>query len=528
MYDPQFTPWTPKPMITLSPGKPRRAFQYLITAFGRDIVRGMMDVYRLDLENEERAVEQYRSAAQGKSRFLVAFRHPGDNDPQIAYLVLNSRLNRALRKAGIPAHQGAIFLASTEIPLWGGPVVTFALKHAGTIPVSHGALSKSTMDTIMSTIMDSPVPVAIAPEGQVTYYSHVMPDFDQGTAQIGLWAQGRLDDRAKRAGTEPVAVNILPMGVFYRFPKETWARLDRCTRDCENMLGYTGEIPAALAKAAKKKGHADADSTEARELCAHFRARFAELWSRIADAAVGFYATAYGYDEAKALEEAGSACTREADGARKAETPGTPVAGSVHEGAGTPSAPGAGTVHAAGTTAAQICPGTPAFTELRFKLLCGFAMNRAERYYGVAAKGTLRDRVMFLRAHSMNLAFPAAPEGRERTWIERKLAERGAGDAYWLHRHQELVDLSWYLTAHTVTENDSFDQLAETAQNLTDLAQRLVGGSFGNRRRFFKKAVTVRFGAPIPVSESLALGRREAMGAISKRIREGFEALLPG
>ena len=38
---------------------------------------------------------------------------------------------------------------------------------------------------------------------QVTYYSHVMPDFDQGTAQIGLWAQGRLDDRAKRAGTDP-------------------------------------------------------------------------------------------------------------------------------------------------------------------------------------------------------------------------------------------------------------------------------------------------------------------------------------
>lgn len=500
MYNPQFTPWTPKPMITLSPGRPRRAFQYLITAFGRDIIRGMMDVYRLDLENEERAVEQYRSAAAGKTRFLVAFRHPGDNDPQLAYLVLNSRINKALKKAGIPAHQGAIFLASTEIPLWGGPVVTFALKNAGTIPVSHGALSKSTMDTIMSSIMDSPVPVAIAPEGQVTYYSHVMPDFDQGTAQIGLWAQGRLDDRAKKAGTESVAVNILPMGVIYRFPEETWARLDGCTRDCENMLGYSGEIPLALRKAAKKKGHVDADSIQARELCSHFRGRFAELWSRIADAAVSFYTTAYGYDEAKALAGAGS----------------------VQAGVGSVQADNS--VPSAGS---PIGPGTPANTELRFKLLCGFAMDRAEQYYGVAAKGTLRDRVMFLRAHSMDLAFPPAPEGRERTWMEQKLAERGAGDAYWLHRHQELVDLSWYMNAHTVCENETFDRLAETAQNLTDLAQRLVGGSFGSRRRFFKKAVTVRFGTPIPVSESLALGRREAMGAISKRIREGFEALLP-
>ncbi len=468
-------------MIALSPGKPRRWFKYLITAFGRQIIRGMMDVYRLDLENESAAIEQYRAACAGKSRFLVAFRHPGDNDPQLAYLTLNSRLNRGLRKAGLPAHQGAIFLASTEIPLWGGPVVSFALKNAGTIPVSHGALSKSTMDTIMATVMDSPVPVAIAPEGQVTYYSHVMPDFDQGTAQIGLWAQGRLDDRAKRAGTDPVTVNVLPMGVIYRFPTETWARLDRFTRDCENWLGYSRELPASLRKASRKKGHADTGSAEVTELTAHFRRRFATLWSRLADAAAAFYANAYGYDE-KTAEGQGMWPTEAED---------------------------------------------PARTELRFRALCEFAMDRAERYYGVTAKGTLRERVMFLRAHSMKLAFSATPKGQKRTWLSERMAERACGDAYWLHRHQELVDLCWYLTAHTVTENETFDRLVETAQNLTDLAQRLVGGNFGTRRRYFRKAVVIRFGSPIPVSESLALGRREAMGAISARIREGFEALLP-
>jgi len=466
-------------MIPLSPGKPRRLFQYFITGFGRHILRGMMDVHRLDVEREDRAVSQYLGAERGKSRFIVAFRHPGDNDPQLVYVSLNTRINRALRKAGLPGHRGAIFLAGTEIPLWGGPIVAFALRHAGTIPVSHGVLAKSTMDTIMATLTDSPTPIAIAPEGQVTYYSHVMPDFDQGTAQIGLWAQGRLDDRAKRAGSEPITVNILPVGVIYRFPKETWARLDRFTRDCEAMTGYEGAIPTELRKAARRRGGAEADSAESRALIAHFRQRFAVLWSRLADEAVSFYKKAYGYDEAAALPEA-------------------PPAGLA----------------------------SPSFTELRFRALSEFAMDRAERYYGVEAKGSLRDRVMFLRTHSMDLAFPAAPAGRERTWLEKRLAERGCGEAYWLHRHQELVDLAWYLTAHTVTENETFDRLVETAQNLTDLAQRLVGGSFGSRRRYFRKAATVRFGEPFPVSECLAKGRREAMIAVSSRIREGFEALL--
>ena len=40
----------------------------------------MMKVYRIDLENPERAVEQYAGALAGKSRFLIAFRHPGDDD----------------------------------------------------------------------------------------------------------------------------------------------------------------------------------------------------------------------------------------------------------------------------------------------------------------------------------------------------------------------------------------------------------------------------------------------------------------
>ncbi len=505
MHTPRFEPWQLKPLVTLNPGKPKRWFQRLITAFGRDIVRGMMDVYRLDLEGEDVAVSQYRDARLGKSRFIVAFRHPGDNDPQLMYLTLNTRINPFLRKAGLPGHLGAIFLAGTEIPLWGGPVVTFALRNAGTIPVSHGALSKSTMDTIMSTLVDSPTPVAIAPEGQVTYYSHVLPDFDQGAAQIAIWAQGRLDDRSKKTGADPVSVNILPVGIVYRFPKETWLRLDRFTADCERMVGIDSALPAELLRAARKRGEGTEGTPEGKALVAHFRVRFAALWARLADEAVAFYENTYRYDEAAAL-------------ARLAETAGT---GAV-DGAGGESLVGNPEAANAGEP-----PADPARTEARFRALSEFAMERAERYFGVEGKGTLRERVMFLRSHSMNLAFPEGPEGRERTWLEARLAERGCGDAYWLHRHQELVDLAWYLTARTVTENETFDRLVETAQNLMDLAQRLVGGSFGTRRRFFRKAVTVRFGEPIPVGESLAKGRREAMASISGRIREGFEDLLP-
>lgn len=468
MYAPSFTPWKSKPAVEAGQGRPRRWFQYLITAAGRLIVRTMMKVYRIDLENPERAVEQYAGALAGKSRFLIAFRHPGDDDPQIVYLAFNSLINPWLKKAGLPAHLGAIFLAGSEIPLWGGPLVALVLRKAGTIPVSHGTLSKSTMDAIMATLTDTPTPIALAPEGQVTYYSHVVPDFDQGTAQIAMWAQGRLDDRFRKGQAPAAQVNVLPVGVVYGFPKETWRRLDRFVRDAERMAGLERALPRELRKAARRKGGESPESREAKALLEHFRERIKILWERIASEGIEYYRRAYQY---------------------QGDEPG-------------------------------------ASTEDRMRALCGFAMERAEAYYGYQGKGSLRERVMFLRTHSMALAFAPKPRGKKATWLERRLAERGAGDAYWLHRHQEIVDLSWYLTENTVTGFATFDRAVESAQNLLDLAQRFVGGNFGTRRKYFKKAVSLRFGQPIAVSESLQKGRREAISDISDRLRKGFEELL--
>lgn len=456
----------------------------------------MMNVLRLDLENEELAVGEYAGAQANRSRFIVAFRHPGDDDPQLVYLALNTALEPALRRAGLPRYPGAVFLAGTEIPLWGGPLVAFALAKAGTIPVSHGVLSKSVMDTIMHTLVDTPMPIALAPEGQVTYYSHVVPDLDQGTAQIGIWAQGRLADRAKKAGTEPIIVNILPVGVIYRFPRETWGRLDRFTRECERMVGIDSVLPETLRPLARKRGRDTVGTADGETLLAHFRLRFTELWEHIVGVAVAFYANTYNYRERLELVEAGVDSSAEAEGGRAAEA-------------------AAGEIRSRG-----------ARTEERARALCEFAMDCAERYFGYEGSGTLRERVMFLRTHSMKLAFSERPRGAKRTWLERRLAERACADAYWLHRHQELVDLSWYLSEYTVTQNDTFDQAVETAQNLQDLAQRLVGGSFGSRRKYFRKAAVLRFGTPIPVMPNEGAGRKEAMVTLSARLREAFEALL--
>lgn len=471
MYSPKFEPWSLGRFTELRPGGTTAFFRHFIDIVGPLYTRFILGVDQVEMENREYLTREFLDAYAGKSRFLIAFRHPGDNDPQVMYVALHTLMGADYRKAGLPRHPGGLFVASAEIPLWGGALATWALKNAGTIPVSHGSTSKSSMDTIVKSIIEQPGPICLAPEGQVSYFSQAEPDMDEGTAQLCLWAKGRLETRANKSGEQPAQVpeiRVLPVGVVYRFPKETWNRLNQFLLDIEAVLGMAVCTSPLLDAHGKAHGNQGTDQDWWQELRNYFRDRLARLWVTILDRGEGFYRRVYGYQKQDGLAD----------------------------------------------------------PEARTMALAVFAMERAEAYFGKLPKGDLRERVMFLRSHSMDLSFVADPSFKDQPFMEKLLAERACGEAYWLHRHQEFADLAWYMKNEHVLGASSFDELVESAQNLADLAMRLVGGNFGKRRRFFKKTVVLRFGPSLGWKSNKDTPRRAALAEMTGALRTSFLDLL--
>jgi len=440
-----FSPWFLGRTISLSPAKPSAFFRWLIDRIGRLYTRLAMNICDIRVVGPDLLCDQYRKAMAGGSRFMVAFRHPGDADPQLMYLAMNTLLKKAYRRAGLPARPGAHFIAGAEIPLWGGPLVAWTLSKAGTIPVSHGSSSRQTMEIILDTLCSSIEPVVLAPEGQVSYVSSSQPDIDKGAAQLALWALQRLQARAS-----PVQeVCILPVGIHYTYRRETPKRLDTFLAKLEVMVSRKAQSGRTLPE---------------------FADRLRLIWQNILDKAEAWYTRVYGFHTDTMIDQA-----------------------NLRE---------------------------------RSFYLCEFALQRAEAYYGRSSGGTLRDRVMYLRAHTAKLTFTSDPAMPDHSEFERQLYERAAQEAYWLHRHQEIADLAWYLHEHDIGESLDFHVQVEAAANLYDFATRFFGGSFGTRSLYFRKSVELRFAPAIAVASESQLGRKAALQIVSDQLAKAFQDVL--
>src|SRR5208283_2294773 len=96
------------------------------------------------------------------------------------------------------------------------------------------------------------------------------------------------------------------------------------------------------------------------------------------------------------------------------------------------------------------------------------------------AVGDMISRVYSIRHEGWSRIFPESDPGSLPP-LERELAHRRAGEAWYAMRHMELVDIGFYLDA-AYLENSlsgggspSIGRLAETVLNLVDLASRLTG-----------------------------------------------------
>jgi hypothetical protein len=210
----------PRPVLSVPRLDPLA--DYIVRSIGPAFVRFALKLEGTDFVHGERLVKAYADFEAGRSRLLLAFRHPYGDEPQILSRALSGALPREARRLGLapPADPRAIFVHGYEVSLWSGPFVRWLLPRTGAIPVHHARLDPAGIGAIRKAFAEGPLPLAIAPEGQASYQSESAPRIEPGTMRLARWCAQDLE-RSGRAAS----VAVLPLSIHYRF-EENEEKLD--------------------------------------------------------------------------------------------------------------------------------------------------------------------------------------------------------------------------------------------------------------------------------------------------------------
>jgi hypothetical protein len=101
------------------------------------------------------------------------------------------------------------------------------------MPIHHSKLDSAGMNRIIKALTDGPYPLAIAPEGQVSYTTESIPRLEQGTVRIGFQAAERLEKKDKDCPME-----ILPVSIHYRYGSMGRWSLNKLIKRIEKYTGF--------------------------------------------------------------------------------------------------------------------------------------------------------------------------------------------------------------------------------------------------------------------------------------------------
>jgi len=172
----------------------------------------------------ERLIEAYRRFYRREARLLIAFRHTAVHDAQVIFHLIARILPREARRrrqalGGLPhAH----FLYGKGVTLWAGGGAAFLIPRIAGLPVVNRRADTRALANVRRYLTEGPYPIALAPEGQVTYHNHRLGPLETGSARLALWC---LEDLERAGRSEEVLV--LPVGLEYRFPRHPERLLER-------------------------------------------------------------------------------------------------------------------------------------------------------------------------------------------------------------------------------------------------------------------------------------------------------------
>lgn len=279
-------PWVPREAVDIRLGKQSRMFRVVTALLSSAYARFVLRLASIRVEGRDRLAEEYGHSVGDRGRFVIAYRHPGDADPHLVFHVLTNLIRGYAPATEPDGRPGAWYPSGTEVQLWASPLVLWALRNAGIVPVRHGRVDRAVLDYLVRSVAERRRPMAIAPEGMTTLNGGILPELDPGTARIALLAAERL-----ASSDRPVPVRILPVAIEYSYERTTSpARLNRFLDLLERRIP-----PEADTGGAEKDG-----APGGPESPAAIKARLLSIWERLVCVAEKVYARAWGIKPAEA------------------------------------------------------------------------------------------------------------------------------------------------------------------------------------------------------------------------------------
>lgn len=185
----------------------------------------------------ERLVAAMQAFQEGRSRLLLAFRHPSVSDPLCLAALLWLDLPRLARRQGVRLRPRphAHFLYDRGIPLWAGAPVGWLLPRLGGSSIQRGKLDSAGLRSARALLLEGRHPFAAAPEGATNGHNEVVSALEPGVAQLAFWTA----DDLRRAGRSE-AMTVLPIGVQYTWSRPIWGELEALLVRLERQAGLGG------------------------------------------------------------------------------------------------------------------------------------------------------------------------------------------------------------------------------------------------------------------------------------------------
>jgi 1-acyl-sn-glycerol-3-phosphate acyltransferase len=194
-------------------------------------------------QNIETLAQLYEEFNQGKTRFLLAFRHPSTADPLCLSSVLWHILPKVAKTQGIklksPTHTH--FMYDRGIPIWAGSVTGWLLPKLGATSIMRGKLDREGLKSARNLMTNGRFPLAAAPEGATNGHSEIISPLEPGLAQICFWC---LEDLRKENRSEKVV--ILPIGIQYQYIDQPWTQLTTVLSQLEQDLAIENKTTSKI------------------------------------------------------------------------------------------------------------------------------------------------------------------------------------------------------------------------------------------------------------------------------------------
>jgi len=372
-------------------------------------------------------VHAFKRALAGESRCIIAFRHPNGGEPQILTWYFLFRLKRYAAKMGVrfSRRPHAVFAYGYEVLRWGGWVARFIMPNVGAMPIYHSKLDSKGITRLRKAIIDGPYPLAIAPEGQITYSAETVSRLEPGIFRIGFQAVQHMADKNINCPVE-----ILPVSVHFRFGiigKRAKERLLRKIESYCSLPKKTRKLPL----------------NERLRLCR--------------DHIIEVNENRYNINN----------------------------------------------------------DGSLSFNE-RLERIVNAALETAERMLGIKSEGDSFTRMHKVRQICWDRIYlPGVDSLDHLSYIQRNTIDLRAGEAWYIGRHQELVDFCLFFRSPPPTEESSLHSKIEYIQNLWNFASRTMGGAVEDRNNIFIRKVIIQPGPIINLSDYLPDYNKDKKATVS-------------